>query len=205
MNVLKTEDINRICDIDKKEQVFEILKKRSEWDAIDILKNNEIPPSQRLDIVLREEFINQKLLHIFACKCSERALKKSNVKNETCWKAVRAKMFWLAGTITDKELYLADHLMTSDTAYFAFLSSRFAAHPSARTSALTASSCAVTSAIFDYDRKHERNLVGSLLKDDVPVSDEKIDDYIRRREMMWQIRKLIQIILRDEDLWMSSI
>jgi len=48
-----------------------------------------------------------KLLHEFACRCAERALKKTKVKDRRCWNAIKTKRLWLVGKATDKELEVA--------------------------------------------------------------------------------------------------
>ena len=44
------------------------------------------------------------LLHLFACRVAERALKEAKVTDQRCFAAIKAKRQWLAGRITDEEL-----------------------------------------------------------------------------------------------------
>jgi len=45
-----------------------------------------------------------KLLHEFACRCAEDALRMAGVSDERCWNAIKAKREWLSGVISDDEL-----------------------------------------------------------------------------------------------------
>ena len=47
------------------------------------------------------------LLHEFACKCAERALKKAEVTDGRCWKVIKVKRQWRKNLATDKELAAA--------------------------------------------------------------------------------------------------
>ena len=44
------------------------------------------------------------VLHLFACRVAERALKEAKVTDPRCCAAIKAKRQWLAGRITDEEL-----------------------------------------------------------------------------------------------------
>jgi len=44
------------------------------------------------------------LLHEFACRCAEDALRVAGVSDERCWNAIKAKREWLKGAIDDDEL-----------------------------------------------------------------------------------------------------
>ena len=43
------------------------------------------------------------ILHEFACRCAEDALKKAGIKDKRCWKAIETKRKWLKGKATDNE------------------------------------------------------------------------------------------------------
>ena len=47
------------------------------------------------------------ILHEFACKCAERALKQSNVTDGRCWEAIKVKRKWLKDLATDAEFNAA--------------------------------------------------------------------------------------------------
>jgi hypothetical protein len=47
------------------------------------------------------------ILHEFACRCAEDALRKCGIKDKHSWAAIEAKRKWLRGEIADKELSAA--------------------------------------------------------------------------------------------------
>ena len=47
------------------------------------------------------------MLHEFACRCAENALKKAGIEDKRCWKAIETKRKWLKGKATDNELAAA--------------------------------------------------------------------------------------------------
>jgi len=47
------------------------------------------------------------ILHEFACRCAERALKTDGITDERCWNAITTKRLWLDGKATYAELYAA--------------------------------------------------------------------------------------------------
>ena len=47
------------------------------------------------------------ILHEFACRCAERALKQAGVTDKRCWDAIKAKRGWLKGKVTDAQLSAA--------------------------------------------------------------------------------------------------
>ena len=48
-----------------------------------------------------------KILHEFACRCAEDALKATHVTDERCWSAISVKRAWVKGEATDDELAAA--------------------------------------------------------------------------------------------------
>ena len=48
-----------------------------------------------------------RLLHLFACRVAERALKKAHVTDKRSWRAIEVKRAWLDGGATDEELAAA--------------------------------------------------------------------------------------------------
>ena len=83
-----------------------IAARKKEWTALDVLRlpDKEVSPADKLWAVLREEFIDARTLHEFACICAERALTLADVKDERCWNVIKAKRAWLRGEICDDEL-----------------------------------------------------------------------------------------------------
>ena len=76
-------------------------------DVIKVLNNPNVPAADKIWLVVRPEFMSDKLLHIFACEVAEQALKQHNIKNKRSWKAIQVKRLWLEGKATDQELRLA--------------------------------------------------------------------------------------------------
>ena len=83
-----------------------IAARKKEWTALDVLRlpDDEVSHRDKLWAVLREEFIDARTLHEFACICAERALTLADVKDERCWNAIKAKRAWLRDEISDDEL-----------------------------------------------------------------------------------------------------
>ncbi|MEM8548547.1 MAG: hypothetical protein AAGF46_10355, partial [Pseudomonadota bacterium] len=44
------------------------------------------------------------VLHTFACRVAEDALRATNVTDQRCWNAIHTKLAWLLGEATDAEL-----------------------------------------------------------------------------------------------------
>lgn len=80
---------------------------RKEWTALDVLRLNNVPVTDRLWLVLREELIDAPILHEFACRCAERALSHEDKPDPRSVAAIAAKRAWLRGEITDEELKAA--------------------------------------------------------------------------------------------------
>lgn len=91
------------------ERLERIASRKKEWTALDVMRlpDDEVSPKDKLWVVLREEFVDARTLHEFACICAERALTLKGVKDEQCWNAIKAKRAWLRGEISDDELYAA--------------------------------------------------------------------------------------------------
>ena len=89
-----------------RERLERIAAWKKEWTALDVLRlpDKEVSPEDKLWAVLREEFVDARTLHEFACICAERALTLAGVKDERCWNAIKAKRAWLRGEISDDEL-----------------------------------------------------------------------------------------------------
>ena len=92
-----------------RERLERIAARKAEWTALDVLRlpDDEVSPADKLWAVLREEFIDERTLHEFACICAERALTLTGVMDERCWNAIKAKRAWLRDEISDDELAAA--------------------------------------------------------------------------------------------------
>lgn len=81
-------------------------RRKEHWTALDIL---DLPPEEvsakdKLWAVLRPELIDEAILHEFACRCAEEALKLVEDPDPRSVAAIEAKRRWLRGEITDQEL-----------------------------------------------------------------------------------------------------
>lgn len=56
--------------------------RKKEWTALDVLRLEEVSAEDRLWAVLREEFVPAHILHEFACRCAEEALRKAGVTDD---------------------------------------------------------------------------------------------------------------------------
>ena len=91
----------------KKKLMDSIAQRRERWSALDILELSEIPAEDRLWAVLWEELIAAPLLHEFACRCAERALRRVENPDPRSMRAIEVKRAWLRDEATDEELAAA--------------------------------------------------------------------------------------------------
>ena len=77
---------------------------KNEWTALDVLKAEGVSGEDKLWAVLREEFIDTPILHEFACRCAENALKLVDNPDPRSVNAIAVKRRWMRGEATDAEL-----------------------------------------------------------------------------------------------------
>ena len=70
-----------------------------------ILEGDDKACATRRTVLAMADITNE--LHLFACWCATRALKKANVTDERCWNTIKVKRAWLKGKATDGELDVA--------------------------------------------------------------------------------------------------
>ena len=70
---------------------------KERWTALDILALDDVSAENKLWAVLREELINVRTLHEFACWCAEDALNHVENPDERSWNAIKVKRAWLRG------------------------------------------------------------------------------------------------------------
>ena len=87
-------------------RIIKLFAGRESVSALDIL-DMDIPAKDKLWAVLREDMIDAKALHTFACDVAENALKRSNVTDKRSWNAIAVKRRWINGNATDDELAAA--------------------------------------------------------------------------------------------------
>ena len=100
------------CWLEDKEnakKLEEIGRRKEQWTALDILDlpDEEVSSSDKLWAVLREELIDAPVLHEFACRCAEEALKLVDNPDPRSVAAIEAKRKWLRGEIGNDALQAA--------------------------------------------------------------------------------------------------
>jgi hypothetical protein len=107
MKTITVEKFMKFGPCYSKERILEIAGDKQNWSALDILRLEDVPARDRLWSVLREELIDAPILHEFACRCAESALKLVDNSDPRSVAAIAAKRAWLRGKITDKQLAAA--------------------------------------------------------------------------------------------------
>ena len=132
-----------------REKLEEIGRKKERWTALDILELEEVSTEDKLWAVLREELIEAPVLHEFACRCAEEALKLVKNPDPRSVAAIEAKRRWLRGEIGDEELEAA----------------RDAAWAAARDAASAAARDAASAAAWDAAQDAARDAARDAAKD----------------------------------------
>ena len=128
-----------------KERLLKINGDKKDWSALDILALTDIPAKDRLWAVLRERLIDAPILHEFACRCAEEALKLVDKPDPRSIAAITAKRAWLRGEITNEELDQARAAAYDDDAAYA------AAYDDDAAAAARAAASAASAASAAYD------------------------------------------------------
>ena len=123
----------------EEEKIREIAGSKKEWSALDIL-DLDIPVEDRLWAVLRKELIEAPILHEFACRCAEDALKLIDNPDPRSIAAIAAKRKWLKGEITNEELDAARDAARAAASATAWAAARDAASATAWAAARDAAS-----------------------------------------------------------------
>ena len=160
-----------------RERLERIAARKKEWTALDVLRlpDDEVTPADKLWAVLREEFVDARTLHEFACICAERALTLAGVTDERCWNAIKAKRAWLRGEICDDELDAAWAAASAAASAAAWAAASAAARAAASAAARAAASAAAWAAAWAAERA-----AASAAE--------------RAAERRWQRKKLIEIL-----------
>lgn len=144
-----------LYDPEKKALMESIAQRREHWSALDILELDEIPAEDRLWAVLWEALIDAPLLHEFACRCAERALRRVENPDPRSMRAIEVKRAWIRGEATDDELEAA-RAAAQDAARAARHATWAAAEAAALDSAEAAAWAAAGDAAEDAARAAER-------------------------------------------------
>ena len=129
------------CWLEDKEdtkKLEEIGRRKKQWTALDILDlpDEEVSAADKLWAVLREELIDAPVLHEFACRCAEEALKLVDNPDPRSVAAIEAKRKWLRGEIGNDALLAA--WVAARTTSAAAREAAWAARASAREAAWAA-------------------------------------------------------------------
>ena len=96
-----------LYDKRKSTRLKKIGSRKREWNALDVLRLEEVTIEDRMWAVLREEFLPAHLLHEYACRCADYVLSKIDNPDPRSVNAIKAKRKWLRGEISNKELTTA--------------------------------------------------------------------------------------------------
>ncbi len=145
-----------------REKLEEIGRKKERWTALDILELEEVSTEDKLWAVLREELIEAPVLHEFACRCAEEALKLVKNPDPRSVAAIEAKRRWLRGEIGDEELEAVR--VAASAAARAAASAANAAAQDAEWAAWTAASAVASAVASDAARASVRRSQVEMLK-----------------------------------------
>ena len=130
--------------------------RKERWTALDILALDDVDAEDKLWAMLREELIDARILHEFACWCAEDALSHVENADERSWNAIKVKRAWLRGEASDAELAVAWSA--------AWSAARSAAEAAARSAAWSAAEAAARSAAEDAARSAARSAAWSAAR-----------------------------------------
>ena len=155
-----------------REKLEEIGRKKERWTALDILELEEVSAEDKLWAVLREELIEAPVLHEFACRCAEEALKLVKNPDPRSVAAIEAKRRWLRGEIGDEELeaardaaWAAARDAARAAASAAALSARFTAWAAASDVASAVASDAASDAACASVRRSQVEMLKTMLRE----------------------------------------
>ena len=98
------------CGPYTRERVTSLFAGRDRVTALDVCAM-DIPTEDILWAVLREDMVEERVLHLFACWCAEQALqverKDGREPDPASWVAVEVKRRWVDGMASDDELAVA--------------------------------------------------------------------------------------------------
>lgn len=147
------------------ERLRTIAKRKKNWSALDVLALEEVPANDRLWAVLREEFIDAPVLHEFACRCAEEALRFVDKPDPRSLAAIETKRRWLRGEATDEELAAAWSAAWCAAWSAAESAARCAAESAAESAAWSASWSASRSAARSAANEGHIKLLIDLIKE----------------------------------------
>lgn len=146
-------------------QLAEIGARKERWTALDVLKLGEVEAEDRLWAVLRTDFIDASVLHEFACRCAERALREAGIEDERSWAALETKRRWIKGEATNDELDAASDAAWDAACSAAEAAAWFAAGAAAEAAAWFAAMAAARSAARRAEWSWQVDVLISMLED----------------------------------------
>ncbi|MGD8305175.1 MAG: hypothetical protein PVF17_00845 [Ignavibacteria bacterium] len=182
------EELRKKNNLGKRASVLEILKSGLKADDI-------------LWLVLRPEFIEEKILHelsiIFATRALKRERKAGREPHPDSWKAIEVKKKWLAGKATDKELSESESAAISaadsaawSAAYSAVYSAAWSAARSATYSSTYSVACSAARSAAD-----SAYLASDSASWSASYSASNSSAY--KKEQKWQIKQIISLLEKE--------
>ena len=141
--------------------------RKERWTASDILALDDVDAEDKLWAVLREELIDARILHEFACWCAEEALSHVEHPDERSWNAIKVKRAWLRGEASDAELAAARTAAWHAARAAAGDAARTAAWHAAWDATWDAARTAARDAAWDATREQQvERLKGTLMEEE---------------------------------------
>ena len=149
---------------EKSSKLEEIGLRKDRWSAVDILRlsNDEVSAEDRLWSA--RWLIDDKIMHEFACRCAEEALKLVESPDPRSVAAIAAKRAWLRGEINDEQLAAARDAARRAAWAAAVAAARDAARAAAWAAAEGATWAAAWAAAGDAARENQIMILLELLK-----------------------------------------
>jgi hypothetical protein len=86
------------------EKIRALAGDKTEWTALDVLRLTSIPAKDRQYAVLSPEFLEDNIMHEFACLCTEDVLAHIDTPDSRSVRGIETKRCWMRGEATDAEL-----------------------------------------------------------------------------------------------------
>ena len=147
-----------------------------------ILEGDDKACATRRTVLAMADITNE--LHLFACWCATRALKKANVTDERCWNTIKVKRAWLKGKATDGELDAARGAARGAARDVAWDAARGVAWDAARGVARGAARDAALVAAWDAARGVAWDAAWVTARDAAWVTEKKI----QRKKLLSMIK-----------------
>jgi hypothetical protein len=152
--------------------LLELSGGRECFDALDLLAADHIPAEDRLWLALRPELVHEHILHRAACAYASRALARErragHKVDARSYAAIRAKLAWLRGKISNNDLRAACEAAWRAARGAAWLAAREAARVAAWgaawRAACEAARVAAWEAAWGAERKRQIEILQKMLR-----------------------------------------